>query len=85
MGSLLLISLEVAVPIRIEEIRGWTAEQRMEHGRGLATVIASHGDDLQYGGKHCVDAFVALANALACLAYAPGGVTFSGLTFRAAA
>jgi hypothetical protein len=32
-----------------------------------------------YGGKHCAEAFNALARGLAALAYQPGGVKYAGL------
>jgi hypothetical protein len=44
-----------------------------------ADEIASHGDDLQFGGKHCAPTFAALARGLAVLAHQPGGVSFAGL------
>jgi hypothetical protein len=40
--------------------------------------IGSHGDELQYGGKHCAEAFDALAAGLAAASFAPGGVDFLG-------
>jgi hypothetical protein len=83
MSDLLSISLEAAVPLRILEMRDWTVERRMQTARECADVIASHGDDLQYGGKHTADAFNKLALGLACLAYAPGGVRFHGMHWEA--
>jgi hypothetical protein len=76
--ELLTASLEVAVPLRIFEIRDWTLKKRMEVARHCAEVVASHGDDLQFGGKHTADAFNKLALGLAVMAYQPGGVTFMG-------
>jgi hypothetical protein len=76
--DLLNVSLEVAVALRIDEIRGWTVEERVRAARECAGAVASHGDDLQYGGKHTAEAFNKLALGLACLAYQPGGVTFMG-------
>lgn len=43
-----------------------------------ASVIGSHGDDLQFGGKHCGEAFAALARGLAATSFAPGGVDLFG-------
>ncbi|MER7213158.1 hypothetical protein ABT340_39360, partial [Streptosporangium sp. NPDC000239] len=40
-----------------------------------------YGDQLQFGGRHCVDTFVEAVTALACLSWMPGGVTFAGLHF----
>jgi len=81
--DLLTISLEVAVAIYIDEMRNWTPEERIEAARGCVEVVASHGDDLQYGGKFAADAFAKLACGLACLAYQPGGVTFMGTHWEA--
>ena len=45
-----------------------------------AEIIGTHGDDLQYGGKHCAQTFNALARGLAVAALtADGGVDFDGL------
>lgn len=81
--ELLSIALEAAVPLRILEMRDWPAERRILAARECADVIASHGDDLQYGGKHTADAFNKLAIGLAVMAYQPGGVTFSGSHWEA--
>lgn len=83
MSALLTTSLMAAVPLHIEEIRDWTPEQRMEKAQGLSSIIASHGDDLLYGGPKCAETFNALALGLACLAFVPGGVKLFGLEFRA--
>lgn len=77
-SDLLRVSLQVAVPLWIVDVRDWTPEQRMGAALGYADVIAAHGDDLQYGGRHTTDAFNSLARGLACCAYQPGGVTFLG-------
>lgn len=47
--------------------------------RGAATILGTHGDDLQYGGRHRSDARRALVDGLAVAALcAPGGVWWSG-------
>src|SRR5699024_4644825 len=47
---------------------------------GAVDIIALHGDDLQYGGRHRSDARRALVDALAVAALlTPGGVLTSGL------
>jgi hypothetical protein len=74
----LRIALQAAVPLHIHKIREWTFKQRGDAAAECSQVIAEHGDDLMYGGKHCVDAFNKLALGLACSAYQPGGVTFLG-------
>lgn len=76
--ALLQTSLQAAVPLWIMEISSWSVERRMESARECADVVAAHGDDLQYGGKHCAETFNKLALGLACLAYVPGGVRFLG-------
>lgn len=83
MNTLLTDTLMVAVPLHIAEIRDWTPEQRAERARGIAPLIASHGDDLLYGGPKCAETFNALALGMACLAFAPGGVKLFGLEFTA--
>ncbi|GAB1646875.1 hypothetical protein [Krasilnikovia sp. MM14-A1259] len=77
--DVLPIALEMAVPLHIGRLRHVDAARRMAEAADAATVIGSHGDDLQYGGKHCADAFNALARGLAIGAYQPGGITFAGM------
>lgn len=77
--EILRASLEAAVPIAIHDLRYHTWEELQRLASESSTVIASHGDDLQFGGKKCASTFAALARGLAALAYAPGGVTFLGL------
>lgn len=81
--SLLPIALAAAVPLHIAEIRDWTPEQRAERAHDVAPLIASHGDDLLFGGPRCAETFNALALGMACLAFAPGGVKLFGLEFTA--
>lgn len=52
-------------------------------GHTLATMVASHGDDLQYGGKNCAATFNALAEGVAICSFAPGGVRFAGRVWQA--
>ena len=54
----------------------WSLVERVAHES--ATVIASHADDLQFGGKHCREAFAALARGLAATSFSPGGVNLFG-------
>jgi len=76
--ELLRTSLQAAVPLHIIDVRDWTFEQRRAAAEESAYVIAEHGDDLLYGGKHCADAFNRLALGIACAAYQPGGIRFLG-------
>jgi hypothetical protein len=82
--DLLLASLAAAVPLAVEEMRGWTVEQRWQATAGLADIICAQGDVLLYGGKGCAKAWGALMRALAVGAYQPGGSTFAGLHWCAA-
>lgn len=75
----LLETLRLAVPMHMEELRCFTPEHRAEIASRCATVLGSHGDALQFGGKHCREAFNALARGLAAAALtAPGGVDLLG-------
>ena len=74
----LLIALDAAVPLHIRDLAGQPTETLQRIAREAVNVIAAHGDDLLYGGRKCRTTFTALAVALAALAHAPGGVTFSG-------
>ena len=83
MNDVLTISLEAAVPLWIERHRDTDPSTRNYRALELSGVIASHGDDLMYGGKHCAETFNALAEGLALMAYSPGGVKFAGLHWQA--
>lgn len=88
-GGLLSIALSASVLLRIEEIRQhghdvwWeTVQAKREE---WVTAIAEKGDILQYrGGKKGETArvFNLTAEALAHLAFCPGGVTFMGQHFE---
>ena len=80
-----MITLEVAVPLWIEDVRSWTTERRMNRAAICGQHIAEKGDVLQFGGKkgEAAEAFNRLAEGLAILAYWPGGVTFSGVRWEA--
>lgn len=76
----LVPALLLAVPLHIHEITGNPPEWLLGEARRCADVVASHGDDLQFGGKHCARAFNAVARGLACAALvADGGATFLDL------
>lgn len=75
----LLETLRLAVPMHITELRPVAPEQRAAIASRCATVLGSHGDALQFGGKHCAEAFNALARGLAAAALtAPGGIDALG-------
>jgi hypothetical protein len=80
--TVLTESLAFAVPFAMAEFRssGRSTAWLVGEAKRMATFLATHGDDLQFGGKHCGPAFNALARGLACLALvADGGAAFAGL------
>lgn len=77
--EILRASLEASVPIAIHDLRYHSWEELQRLATESSTAIASHGDDLQFGGKKCASTFAALARGLAALAYVPGGATFLGI------
>ncbi|MFF2378407.1 hypothetical protein ACFVUW_28860 [Streptomyces xiamenensis] len=67
------------VPMFIAEQRSASAKE-IERARGEALEqIASHGDDLQYGGRYQGPSRTALAKGIAILASAEGGITTLGV------
>jgi hypothetical protein len=84
MNDILNISLSAAVPLRMLEVADWSFERRADAAAECSAVIAAHGDDLMYGGKHCADAFNKLALGIACAAHQPGGITIFGAHWEAA-
>lgn len=86
MSELLRISLSAAVPLWIDRLRSisWPILEARAHE--AAQIVAEKGDIIQFrGGKkgETAKAFNALAEGIAILAFAPGGVTFSDMHFRA--
>jgi hypothetical protein len=77
-ADLLRVTLQAAVPLWMHAVRSWSFERRIQEAAKCADVIAAHGDDLMFGGKHTADAFNKLALGIACAAYQPGGITFMG-------
>lgn len=75
---ILLASLETAVLIETANLARQAWDFVSTCASDAASIIGAHGDDLQFGGKHCVKAFTALARGLAALSFCPGGVTFHG-------
>ncbi|WP_062434929.1 hypothetical protein [Herbidospora daliensis] len=79
----LLPALSAAVQLEIAALRAVDDELRATQiahhtGRASATLLGEKGDVLLYGGKGAGETFTALARGLACLAFAPGGVTAFG-------
>ena len=76
--TLLAALLPLAVPLRIEALRH-LPPARIEERRVAALDLLAHaGDGLLYRTPETRQAFVALVDALAILAFAPGGVAFAG-------
>lgn len=83
---LLITSLEVAVPLWIHQLKSWPIERIMARAHELAGVVASTADVAQFKNAkkgQTAAAFNALAEGIACLAFAPGGVKRFGLHFEA--
>lgn len=80
----LKIAMSAAVPLRAETLSHFTLEEIFDHevNGKLSQILAEKGDVLQFGGKGCAEAFNALAEGIARLAYVPGGVCFCGLRFQ---
>lgn len=80
--DLLSVLLECSVNLRMLELAKLNPKDLWEQFRSrreyLTEQIAAHGDDLQFGGKHCASTFNALAEAISYGAFVPGGITFLG-------
>jgi len=85
--SLLQATLSVAVPMRIAELRDKPIEEILdpEALRSIQQGLAEAREDVLYGGRCGAAGFNALADAIARLAFMPGGVTILGMHFDAAA
>lgn len=77
--------LEVAVPMRIAEMRTLAEGDRQGLAAEAGQFIAEHGDDLMFRSKkgRSAAAFSQLVTGLAALAFSPGGVTFAGMHWEA--
>jgi hypothetical protein len=87
---LLQASLELAVPLWISKLQYKPMDYVLERARECGQMVASHGDIIQFkspkSSKETVgtaSAFNHLAEGIACLAFAPGGVTVFGLHWEA--
>ena len=79
--SLLSSTLSLAVPLWIERLRRCQWEYIQERAKACADFVAEHGDNLLFRSKKKGDsalAFNHLAEGLACLSFAPGGVKIFG-------
>jgi len=85
-SDLLAITLSAAVPLWIDRLKRqpWSYIER--RAKECAQTVAEKGDIIQFGSKkkgETAKAFNALAEGIACLAFAPGGVKFAGMHFEA--
>lgn len=79
-NPVLVLTLDMAVPMHLHEIRAWSFDARLAEARRCADAVAAHGDVLQFGGNRkgdTAEAFNAFARGLAVAAYQPGGVDFA--------
>ncbi|WP_405533805.1 hypothetical protein OG592_43710 (plasmid) [Streptomyces avidinii] len=67
------------VPLCIAELRDLAEPEVERIAAQSADLIASHGDDAQFGGHHQRSARTAIARGLAVLARSEGGVTALGI------
>lgn len=84
--GLLPIALSAAVPLWIDELRQKPWSYVAERARVCAQEIAEHGDVVLYRSKkkgESAAAFNHLAEGVACLSFAVGGVTTMGMHFEA--
>ncbi len=80
---LLATTLSASVPLWIEELKRRPWAYVSERARACGQVVAEKGDVIQFKGKGTAEAFNALAEGLACLSFAPGGVRFMDMHFVA--
>jgi hypothetical protein len=74
------------VPLWIAEIKRESWDRLQERARSCSQVLAEKGDIILYRGKKAgesAQAFDRLAEGLACLAFAPGGVKAFGNHWQA--
>lgn len=81
------IALSAALPLRILELRerGGPTDCDIEHARAFASDLGAHGDVLQFGGGKKGDVarlFSGLVNAVAVLAFCPGGIRIFGAHYE---
>lgn len=87
-SSPLAIALSAAVPLRVAEYRarGGPSAADYDRVRGNAELVASGSDGAMYRGNrkgHAAKVFAAIADALAVMAFCPGGVRFCGSRYEA--
>jgi hypothetical protein len=75
------MALEMAVTLQILEWQHANTAPSWEdfnEAKQRCADIGGHGDELLYGGKHCASLFAGVADAIAIMAFFPGGITIFG-------
>ncbi len=88
MNSLLPAMMGMAVILRIRNLekQGGPNDENMRELHETADMLGEHGDILLYGGGkpgQCAELFNRTAQAIAVLAFSPGGVEVFGTKFEA--
>lgn len=86
MNDLLILSLEAAVPLWIERLQAQPWSEVERRAQVAVDVVASKGDIILFRSSRkgeTAEAFNRLAEGVAALSFAPGGVTVFGLHFDA--
>ena len=84
--EVLKLSLQTAVPLWIDQLRRQPWSHIEARARICGQVVAEKGDVIQFKSNkkgETAEAFNRLAEGVACLAFAPGGVRFMDLRFQA--
>lgn len=77
----LRIALHAAVPLHVFELRSCPFDEIQERAHRASQIVAEKGDIVMFRSKkkgESAAAFNALAEGIACLSFAPGGVVFLG-------
>jgi hypothetical protein len=82
-APLLRAALSAAVPLWATELESMPYSYICERANECSSCIAEHGDVILYRGRkgESAAAFNRLAEGLACLSFAPGGVRFLDMHF----
>jgi len=82
--GLMKIALSAAVPLRIMELRDKPIAEILDPDwlNSIQATFDEVREAVLYGGKGCADGFNAVADAIARLAFMPGGVDFMGMHFE---
>lgn len=86
--NLLSSMMQMAVPLWIMQFKakGGPSEEDRKRAQETSEILGEHGDILLCGGGkkgECADQFNRTAEAIAVLAFVPGGVTIFGTHFEA--